>query len=194
MNRSDVEELHYITPIQNVLSILEHGILCNRKARELRPVDVAMREIQAIRAGKKLPNGRFLHDYANLYFHARNPMMYKRRDLQLCVLRISPEVLDQPDVVIADGNAASNYTAFWPSPSGLKKIDKELVFAESWTDSNEIQRHHKRRVKCAEVLVPEKIDSRFITGVYVSSEEAKQKLQQLDVQIPVIINRHLFFK
>jgi ssDNA thymidine ADP-ribosyltransferase, DarT len=55
----------------------------------------------------------------------------------LCVLRISSSVLRLPGVIIADGNAASDYTSFWASPSGLAKVDKDTVFAEWWTDPNQ---------------------------------------------------------
>jgi len=140
MKRSDLHELHYITPIQNVPSIMNHGILCHQKAKQLNHASVAMQEIQEIRAKKVIPGGKPIHSYVNLYFCARNPMMYKRAAQHrfLCVLRINTEVFDLPGVVIADGNAASGYTGFWSSKTGLGKIDFELVFAEWWTDSNQI--------------------------------------------------------
>jgi ssDNA thymidine ADP-ribosyltransferase, DarT len=55
-----------------------------------------MTEIQDLRANKKVPGGRPLHEYLNLYFHARNPMMYKGHDQHesLCVIRVSTNVLD----------------------------------------------------------------------------------------------------
>ena len=133
MKRSDLHELHYITPIQNVPSIMEHGLLCLHEAKRLNHTSVAMQEIQEIRAKITIPGGKPLHSYVNLYICARNPMMYKRaaQHKSLCVLRVSPEVLDLPGVVIADGNAASAYTGFWPSELGFEKIDLDLVFAES---------------------------------------------------------------
>ena len=56
----------------------------------------------------KSPGGLKLHQYANLYFHARNPMMYSRKEkaAELCVLCVSLEVLRLPGVVITDKNAA----------------------------------------------------------------------------------------
>lgn len=196
MDRSDLEELHFITPIANVPSIIEHGILCKRKAKLLKPVSIALEEVQAIRANKAVPGGRPLHNYANLYICARNPMLYKRRGyhLDLCVLQINPAVLDQPGVVIADGNAASIYTAFWPAPAGLAKVDKELVFAEYWTDSDQILKWHKTRVKCAEVLVPERVAPRFIVGAYVSCQEAAERLQSVEADLVITVNGHLFFR
>lgn len=196
MTRSDLTELHFITHIENVISILKNGILCHRRAKKLYPVSVAMLEIQDIRAKKVVPGGKPLHEYANLYIHARNPMMYKRSDrhLELCVLRVSTDVLDFPNVVIADGNAASGYTAFWPSPSGLAQLNKDLVFAEFWTDLDPIVKWRKARMRSAEVLVPEKVDPTFISGAYVSCENAMEKLGQIASELSISIDAHLFFR
>jgi hypothetical protein len=126
VDRSDLSELHYITPTANVPSILQHGILSFGRAQSLGPASVAMKPVQNRRAGKRVPGGRPLHDYANLYICARNPMLFVRSSQHqtLCVLAVRTDVLDLPGVVIADGNAASNYTAFWPSPEGLRKVDR----------------------------------------------------------------------
>jgi len=196
MKRSDLHELHYITPILNVPSIMNQGILSHQKARQLNHASVAMQEIQEIRAKKSIPGGKPIHSYVNLYFCARNPMLYKRaaQHRSLCVLRINTEVLDLPGVVIADGNAASEYTGFWPSKSGLDKIDFDLVFAEWWTDNNHIQQWHKARVKCAEVMVPDRVDPRFIQGTYVSCQENQKLLEDTDFGLPVAIDSKLFFQ
>ena len=196
MERADLKELHFITPIANVPSILRHGILCKRIAKRLTPVSIAMEEVQAIRANKAVPGGRPLHDYANLYVSARNPMLYKRaeRHLELSVLRIDPAVIDLPGVVIADGNSASGYTAFWPATTGLSMIDGDLVFAEYWTDSDQIVQWRKARVKCVEVLVPARVDPRFIIGAYVSCNQAAEVLRSTGARMTIIIDGHLFFR
>jgi hypothetical protein len=67
--------LHYITPIANVPSILQRGILCHNQVKSLAHQSVAMPQIQQRRTKKSVPGGRHLHDYANLYFDARNPML-----------------------------------------------------------------------------------------------------------------------
>lgn len=123
-------------------------------------------------------------------------MMYLRRSyhLDLCVLQISTAVLNASGVVIADGNAASGPTAFWQSPSGLAKVDKDTVFAEWWTDPDPFTLWENRRVKCAEVLVPDKLDARFISGAYVSCPESESKLKALVSNLAIIIDPHLFFK
>jgi len=198
MNRADVTELHYITPIANVPSILKLGILSNREVarRRVHSVSVALQGVQERRESKIIPGAKPLHEYVNLYICARNPMMYLRRSQHdgLCVLQITPAVLSLPGVVIADGNAASGPTAFWPSPSGLAKVHKETVFAEWWTDPNEFVLWENRRVKCAEVLVPDKLDANFISGAYVSCDAAEAHLKALAPALKIVVDPHMFFR
>jgi hypothetical protein len=175
---------------------MQLGIL-SRRAVERRKIEfasVAAEEIQERRKPKNVPGGRPLHEYVNLYISARNPMMYRRRSkhAELCVLQVSPQVLNLPNVVIADGNAASQYTAFWPSPSGLAKIDKDTVFAEHWTDPDPISKLRKTRVKCAEVLVPDRVDPSLIVGVYVSSAEVEAVVKQGGLKLPIQLTHTSF--
>jgi len=196
MNRSDLHELHYITRIGNVKSIETHGILSHRKAKELEHVSVASSIIQERRVSKSIPQGLPLHDYANLYIYARNPMLFKRKNqhASLCVLRVSTDVLDLPDVVVTDRNASSDYARFVPAPDGLQIVDHDLVFAQYWTHDDTIEEWRHKSIKCAEVLVPQSIDSSFIMGAYVSCRDALTAFNATGVSIPVCINRRLFFQ
>jgi hypothetical protein len=196
VNRSQLPELQYITAIANLASILQHGILSNRRAKPFNPVSIALAGVQDIRARTSVPGGLALHDYVNLYLCARNPMLYKRLDQHqdICVLRVSTAVLDLPGVVITDGNAASKYCAFLPSPSGLARVDHELVFAEWWTDPNEIQYYRKSTAKCAEVLVPQHVSSVYLLGVRVSSDQSAAAVRVATPDIDVVVDGHLFFR
>lgn len=175
-------------------SIVRLGILSHDRAQALPHHSVASPEVQARRAAKVVPNGRPLHQYANLYIDARNPMMYVLRGghLELCVVRVSTNVLDLPGVVIADGNAASGMTRFGPSPQGLASIDRDLVFAEWWSDSWEA-----KRARCAEVLIPNRVPPRFLIGAYISCEPARRRFNELDLTEPRLqttISEHLFYR
>ena len=99
-----VKELHSIMPISNMASVMVHGILSHNKCQKLEHADILLTEVQEKRRVKEVPNGLKLHDYANLYFSARNPMMYKRQaDVDdLCVLQVSLEVSKQAGVVYTD--------------------------------------------------------------------------------------------
>jgi hypothetical protein len=197
VQRDELEELHYITPIANLPSILENGILSHFRAQKREHISVAMQVIQDRRSSVVVPGGRPLHEYANLYICARNPMLFLRRGQheELCVLQVSPDVLDLPGVVVVSGNASSGYVRFGPGPRGLAVVDRDLTFAEYWTDPDEIERWRKKCAKCAEVLVPDSVDPEHITGLYVSGEAGTQRVVALDIpEIPITIDGHLFFQ
>jgi hypothetical protein len=195
MKRHELHELHYITPICNVPSILQHGLLSHVRAKQHRPSSVAMPEIQDRRSRVAVPGGRKLHEYVNLYISARNPMLYKRLDQrdQLCILSVSTEVLDLPGVVISDGNASSDYVRFAAAPGGLAIVNRELTFADDWTDPDRIQYFRKKSAKCAEVLVPDRVEARYLRSAYVWSEEVCQRLRVDTGAFRVEVNTHLFF-
>jgi len=196
MDRSDLQELHYITTVRNVPSIMSRGILSHKQSKKINHNSVAMEAIQDRRKNKVVPGGRPLHEYVNLYFHARNPMLYVRQSqhIDLCVLRVSTEILDLPGVVITDSNASSDYARFSPAPRGLSIVDKGLTFAEYWTHTNPIEAYQRKSAKCAEVLVPDRVESDFIIGAYVSCIEVKKAFEALGIEIPVSIDSHLFFR
>ncbi len=195
MKRHELHELHYITPICNVPSILQHGLLSNVRAAKLKPASVAMQAIQDRRAQVVVPGGRKLHEYVNLYICARNPMLYKRLDQrdQLCILSVSPNVLALAGVVVTDGNASGDYIRFAAAPAGLQIVNQELTFAEYWTDADTIQYYRKKSAKCAEVLVPNRVEPRHLLGAYVWSEEVCQRLLADMGPLRVEVNSHLFF-
>jgi hypothetical protein len=195
MERHELQELHYIAPICNVPSILEHGLLSNVRAARHRPASVAMQEIQDRRAKVTVPGGRRLHEYVNLYICARNPMMYKLRDQRdrLCVLSVSTDVLDLPGVVVADGNASGAYVRFAAAPDGLAIVDRDRTFAIDWRDSDRMEYWRKKSAKCAEVLVPDRVDPRYLRCAYVWNEEVCQRLQSIADSLQVEVNSHLFF-
>ncbi len=198
MNREDLEELHYITLIANILSIRERGILSHNRAKKIPHDDsLAMQEIQERRKNKIVPGGNKLHDYVNLYICARNPMMYKRHGNHeaMCVLRVSPTILDIKGTIITDRNASSDYARFGQTPDALKMVAEDRVFADDWRNPyDQIEEWRHKSIKCAEVLVPNQISPEYIFGVYVSGTKSSRQIQTIDPTIPITINGHLFFQ
>lgn len=202
MNLDDVVELHYITPIGNLPSILKHGILCNQRASKMEHDSVAMQDVQKLRRRVRIPvgdNSRPLHSYANMYFTARNPMMYVRQGSHrdLCVLRVQKDALYQAGVVVTDRNATSDHKRLGAGAAGVAIIDKDLVFAKYWTDNDPIAYYRKKSAKCAEVLIPDRLDPSFLIGAYVSIIENIQRIKQLCVlpkTFQLTVNSDLFFQ
>lgn len=197
MDRSHLRELHYITDIANVASILDFGVLSHRLAarRAGSHVTVASVEVQARRAAKRIPMGRTsraLHDYVNLYVHARNAMLYtllEQRRGDLAVLAIDATVLDLDGVIVADRNAASA-ARFRPAIEGIQELDETSVFATWWHQSDDAK---QRRM--AEVLVPDRIAPTLVRRAYVPDPEAAERLRDRcgDQRLTIGVNRYLFF-
>jgi ssDNA thymidine ADP-ribosyltransferase, DarT len=200
MERNEVSELHFITAIANLDSILRLGIVSHDRAARIQHTSCANEDVQDRRRGKRVPNGERLHSYANLYFHARNPMMYTLRKNgrdDLVVVRVSQAVLDIPETVITDGNAASDGTRFYPSPEGLASLDSSLIFAKYWTEwtgENYWPVQEKKRARNAEVLVPEVVGSDYIEGCYVDTGEKRLYCRSLDRLPSVTMRGEIFFR
>jgi hypothetical protein len=196
LERADVRELYYITPIANVPSIMQYGILSHELSKKLPHKSVAMQEIQYKRKNKKIPGARKLHQYANLYFDAHNPMLCKRQDQnnRICILCVNSLVLDLPDVVISDRNAASDWAKFSTVSDGLAALDKNKIYARYWTNvNNQYDAWECKSIKCAEVLIPDRVEPKYIIGVYVANQTALKAFKKLKIQLTVCIKSDIFF-
>jgi hypothetical protein len=190
-----VTELQCIMPLKNIPSVLQRGILSNERTAELPHDSIAMPEVQERRDPKPIPHGLKLHQYANLYFHARNPMMYSRKEkvAELCVLCVSLEVLKLAGAVIADRNAAGNWVRFL-DPSQWSLLDFDRIFATDWRDSDQFEYYDRKSKKCAEVLVPHVVEPRFLVGARVVSRATEERLRVLGFSLPIVIDPGLFFQ
>lgn len=191
MRPEDVQELYYLLPKSNLASVLTLGIMSHASARTLPHVSIADEEVQARRTRRQVM-GRPLHDYANLYFCARNPMMYRRmQELGpngMVVLAVDAEVMSTLGVVIADGNAAARGTEFSPYPGGLGAVDLGSVHGD-WNESLELKRR-----KCAEVLVPHRVPRFYFTRLLTGSDTLAAELKQEVSRWPVDYAPKVFFR
>ena len=191
-----VTELHCIMPIANVGSVIAHGILSYERAAQLEHQSVALQPVQDRRDRKQIPGGLKLHQYANLYFHARNPMLFKRlgEAANLCVLQVSTQVLGLDGTVIADQNAASDYVRFL-HPRQWRALDFDAIYAMDWRHpGDQIAYWQHRAKKCAEVLVPHRVQPGFLAGAHVVDEAAKARLADNGFALPVTVSPVLFFR
>lgn len=155
-----------------------------------------MQPVQDRRDQKRVPQGLRLHQYANLYFHARNPMLFKRLGEAplLCVLAVSTDVLKLEETVITDCNAASGWVRFL-HPKQWELVDFDDVFAQDWRHPGNAARYyqHKSR-KCAEVLVPHRIPPEFVIGARVIDEAARDRMTEQAPNLSVVVDPLLFFR
>ncbi len=194
---SRVTEFHCIMPLANVPSVLTHGILSYERAAKLAHHSVAMQTIQDKRDQRQVAGGLKLHQYANLYFHARNPMMYLRRAQakDLCVLRISTTICNLDGVVFADSNASSDYVRFLQPSTQWQLLAFDDIYAMDWRHPDDpITYYRHRSRKCAEVLVPHRVEPQLLLGAYVVDVGVEQQLRNLGFSLPITVEPVLFFR
>jgi len=190
MERARVEELHFIARFEVVPSIYERGILCRADAEHLNPPSIAEPDVLERRRIKRVPGGLYLFQYVNLYFDARNAMLYRRQDqwAAIGVVRVAPDVLDLPGAVITDRNAAAGAARFFVSSKGLEALDEEEVYAEWWDHSRDA-----KQKRMAEVLVPSRVGPSMLRGVLVRDDASAAMLRTILPDHQVTVDQALFF-
>jgi hypothetical protein len=124
-------------------------------------------------------------------------MLFKRIEdgmlADLCVVRVSPAVLDMEDVVITDRNAASFGCRFKPALEGLADVDAGLISRTYWTDGDALERERCWNAKFTEILVPHHVDPNHLIGVYVGVRDTETDLHEANLPLNVSRNTKLFF-
>ena len=189
-NYHNVHALWHITHKDNVKSITERGILNHYMAHDMRdaPVDISDPDAQRWRDRVEPEYKRRLHEYVPLYINQKNPMLYVRRNIQsdLCLLRVSLDVLRNREFIFSDGNAASRDTKFFKSVSRLNNMPWDVIQADLWTGFPD-----GKRQRCSEVLVYPKIDYSHIESIHCYSADVAAYLSEYARNVE--ISRDLFF-
>ncbi len=192
-------QFQYITHINNLKNILEKGILSHNEVdrRTLNPIRISDESIVNSRKAKHTPVYKDLWSYANVYFRAKNAMLYRMvSELgadNLAILAISPSILKLPNSYITTGNAASNDTIIHPSSKireVLSYLQPELGW-DWWKGGDD-----SKRKTMAECLVQDIIPNEYIKAIYVVDYDAKKKVEEIlgSLKIDIIPDPDLFFK
>lgn len=190
------KHLYNITPLDNIPSIIRNGILCYNTAEKIHHTSIALSDVQSRRKDVQIPGGLKLHDYANLYFTYHNPMLYRRQDQadSLCILALSAEVLNIEDCVVSDRNAATHLVRFYSAEEGIRKLDFDKIYAQSWIHADTFEQSNRKAIKCAEVLVPYQVPYEYIVGACVVSEEAANILTAYGFDRQISIKPSVFYR
>lgn len=193
--RSQVDSLYNITSVANLARIASRGILCHDLAADISHDDLSDRGVQDRREGR-IVDGTPLHRFANLYFNPRNAMLYRLHKYEgrdVVVLQVSAEVLDQPGVVVFDGNAASGGSQWWPASEGLARIDLDRIRSRTWRDAAGETNSELKRITQAEVLVPRMVAPRFIEGFLAPTQEVLDRAGHVVGHWRGRVDRQTFF-
>jgi len=182
-----VTSLWHMTHIDNIPSIMTHGIFSHNHAfQKFNPTDISDPDVQSKRQHKKdsIYNS-WLHDYVPTFFTIGNSMLssvsYMNREI--CLLEISLDVLDNRSFVFTDGNAACSPTKFFNSINDIDKIQWDVIHAQKWKG--------RSRERAAEVLISHPIKSDFIQAIHCYSFDSVKKINH--VSTPCFISQNLYF-
>jgi hypothetical protein len=186
-----ISSLWHLTHKDNVASIMHNGILNHYDAHkeQVAVIDISDPEVQRTR-GRIVETiyGQKIHSYAPLYVNCRNPMLYRRMNLQehLCLLQIDLSVLLKTQSLVSDGNAASRTTKYYRPSDDLTLLPWDVLNAEYWSGFED-----GSRKRCSEVLVYPKVMPEFITKIHCYSDNTLNYL--LGTHPNISITRKLFF-
>jgi O-acetyl-ADP-ribose deacetylase (regulator of RNase III) len=198
MGALDIKGLYYITHIDNLPSILRLGILSHKLVEEegFSYTRIYDKGIVEARKDKLAPDGKSLWDFANLYFNARNPMLYRVKHEKslddIAIVCVSPTILQRPDIFITTGNARASQSAILPKDEGIRKLPKiKREFDIVWWKPED---GSKRKIM-AECLVPDLVPAEYIQAIYVASHKIREKIEAMlrPSRISVIPEPNMFF-
>ncbi len=196
--QKEINNLYYICHLDNLKSILEHGLLSHNEVQTLTPKAIYDESIINRRATIKPNDTQTLWDFSNLYFNARNAVLYRVVHEQgvenIVIIQFKQSVLDyakQHNGLVSIGNAAHSESSFVEIENGLKQLKKIWSFwnKEYWNESD-----GSKRLMMSELLVEKKIPTNYIDSVYVATGAINNKIKQLTSFDNIIIQSDLFFR
>jgi hypothetical protein len=172
-----IDYLYHMTEVSNLPNIFKHGLLSHNEAHSkgLNQTDIALQDVNQRRASKKPIYGISLHNFVPMYFNPKNPMLFRRKDLQqnIVIIAIDRRAIYQDKSMFSDGNAASDSTAFYNDLSKLDKLNWSCIRNDFWNDYPD-----GKRVKCSETLTFPKITIKHIHKIYCNNIKTKNLVDQ----------------
>ena len=190
-----IEYVFHMTEVLNLKNIIQHGLLSHNEAHSkgLNKTDIALQDVNQRRANKRPIYGISLHDYVPMYFNPKNPMLYRRKQIQdnIVILAIDRRVIYQDKSIFSDGNAASDSTKFFNNLSDLVRLNWHCIKNEYWNDHVD-----GKRIKCAETLTHPRIPIKYVKKIHCNSIQTKNivdKIVPAEKPYRVELNSKYFF-
>jgi hypothetical protein len=191
-----IDYIFHMTEVSNLKNILQYGLLSHNDAhtKGFNKTDIALQDVNQRRANKRPIHGISLHDYVPMYFNPKNPMLYRRKQIQdnIVILAIDRRVIYQNKSIFSDGNAASDATKFYNNLSDLVRLNWQCIRNEYWNDYVD-----GKRIKCAETLIRPKIPVKYVKKIHCNSIQTKNtvdKMVSIEKPFRVELNSKYFFR
>ncbi|SHE19624.1 DUF4433 domain-containing protein [methanotrophic endosymbiont of Bathymodiolus puteoserpentis (Logatchev)] len=192
ISQYDIPCLYHLTHINNLPGILANGLLSHNLAhQQCTLTDISDLGVNARRSAVDPIYKRSLHNYVPTYFRPLNPMSSARRELanELVILKLNPQLLLQSGMLFTDGNAACCNTRFFSALNDLNQLNWACLNSGYWKGYVD-----GGRQRCAEMLIPDRIQVTNIMQIAIKSEIAlKSGLNLMSMDIQVVKQAELFF-
>jgi len=177
--------IYHISHLRNLNRILQEGGLhCDRKAQDLKSVNIGHMHIKERRLRRTVPVGSrgSVGDYVPFYFATRSPMLfaisrgavegYAEGQNPVIYLCSTVETVQQARLrwVFTEGHADMDYTDFFDDLKDLDKVDWALMKQRYWNDTNDDPDRKRRRQ--AEFLVHDFFPWELVNYVGVFDDKA----------------------
>lgn len=198
---SSSKEIKYgfrMVHIDNIPHIKEYGFILyssSNASKSYKPIG----DSSIINKRKeKIIAGISLNQYIPFYLGPRTPMLFViqngyrvekqlAEDIVYCVIKIEDIIKDKIECIFSDGHALANLTEFYTQEKLCdinKLINYNDVYTHYWNSESDID---LKRRKEAELLIKDKLDSKYICGYVVYNENAKLKLVKFGINENMII-------
>lgn len=191
----NIHYLEHMVHYSNLESIISNGLLSHNQAYQkgLIKKDISMDEVQrwrerkSIRVNDKVLN---LHDFVSFYFNTKNPMLYRRKNIQdeLAILLVDTDVLNWDYSIFTDGNAASKNTKFFGGLSKLDNVPLELIFSGSWNNSDPDVKKENVRKMCSEALIYPSVSATWIRKIVCPNYNVLNHVKSIKSKYPNKMN------
>lgn len=196
--RSNRFTLYHITHVDNLESIMKHGILSKRLLQELNISPTLVLNEKKIK-NKKTPHGRSVDpilrpmDFVNFFFQPKNPLLYRlvKENKKIIVLEISFDI-DSPGIYVSDGDITNKKTKWFSSldvNNEIVNINKVSIM-DGWLYNQDDKRKIMSECKIPDIVMPSHIRS-----IYASNDDMVNKIKSLiESSLTVIHKPSMFFK
>ncbi len=184
LNANNVQNFYYFSYIDNLDSILKHGILPkNRVIREgHNHSSFADEYVQGRRQYRNIvltdKRSYSTHDLVPLYLCPTTPTLSARRGDQdkFFMIRIQSTVLIENGVEFAftDGNAAARDTRPYTDLRDLDQLPWDVIKADYWNDFTD-----GKRKRCTEFLIHPLVPISYFAEIGVNNPQALQKVNEI---------------
>jgi hypothetical protein len=174
LQKYNIQYVFHMTHIRNLKSILENGLLPH--GNNFQKKDISDNNVNNRRSKKEPIFNKEIHSYVPFYFNPKNAMLYKRKEMQsdIVIIVMRKEIFLKSNIIISDGNASCYQTKFYNSLNDLSHLNWNCLKDNSW--NNHID---GKRVRMAELLVPQKVQLKYISAILINNDFDTSKIKNI---------------